>query len=306
VWLGALVVVGGLSAAVVAWSQPRFDPVTRGARRLAHDPNAKRLSTPALARRWLTPDLTLLVVLAVLTLLVVGAVLLAVALQRRSQSPATDGGSPRGTLMPLILLSTMCLLLGTGLLATTLQFHGTDEPVQGSVAAVKRATAPYRRGALPPTTRDILAAGRLVDRVAGPDDVVATNMYCRFTPRAIRRGKPCDARNFIASAFTQRRSLVGGWGYADRVVASAWTLDVAYRNAPFWDQALLQQEKDAVAHPTAALLDQLYRRHHVRWVLVDPRMGPVDVTALDRLAVSRFHSPSADLWQLRAPSTQAG
>jgi len=70
---------------------------------------------------------------------VVSTVLVIVALERRAARPAPEFETPRGTRMPLILLSTMCLLLGTGLFATTLQFHGTTTPVQGSVAATQRA-----------------------------------------------------------------------------------------------------------------------------------------------------------------------
>ncbi|MEP6814535.1 MAG: hypothetical protein ABI873_03160 [Marmoricola sp.] len=306
-WLAGLVVAGALSAAAVAYSQPRFDPVHRWALHHPHDPRARRLSALHLARLWLTPDLTLLAVLAVL------AVIVAVVLWRARPAAVSGGRSgaqenaaapaqPRGGRVPIILLSTMSLLLGTGVFTTALTFHGTDTPVQGSVAAVPPPTGSYRGGPLPPTMRDAMAAGRYVDEHAGPNDVVATNMYCRVTPAALRRGKPCDSRNFVAAALTQRRTLVGGWGYADRIVSNAWTLKVAYRNAPFWDQALLKQELTAIGRPSTAVLADLYRRHRVRWIFVDLRNGGVDVAALSRLARLCFHGPSTDVWQLRRPA----
>ena len=92
-----------MSAAAVAYSQPRFDPVARWARQHPHDPHAKQLSTHALARRWLTPDLTLLVVLGVLTLVVIGAVIVAGALHRRS-GVREPGGTTLGTEVRRVLL----------------------------------------------------------------------------------------------------------------------------------------------------------------------------------------------------------
>ncbi len=186
----------------------------------------------------------------------------------------------------------MSLLLGTGLFTMTLEFHGTVTAVQGSPAAVHPSTVNLVRGGLLPTHRDAFAAGRWVDAHSGSDDVVATNMYCRYDRSVrLRHLHPCDARNFLASALTQRHSLVGGWGYADRVVSSAWKLKTAYRNAAFWNQTLSDQQYDAIAHPTAALLDELYIRRHVRWIFVDLRDKPVAVAALDRLAIRRFRGP---------------
>lgn len=312
-WLGAVLVVGALSAAAVADAQPRFDPGVRAARARAQA--AATASLRRLAWMWLTPTITWLIVAALLMLLSVPVI-------RRSwpgrldQSDGRDAGNRdstvegnsrlRGRRAPLAGLSVVCLVLGPGLFATTLYFHGADSPADGSVAAVHPHVESSRTPSLPPVMRDGLAAGRWVAAHAKADDVVATNMYCRYTRLARRRGDPCDARNFVASALTQRRTLVGGWAYSDRVVASAWKLQTAYRNAPFWDRTLLTQQYDAFAHPTKALLNQLYRTDHVRWMFLDLRDGPVDATALNRLAVRRFLGPSTGVWQLKTPAPTSG
>jgi hypothetical protein len=103
----------------------------------------------------------------------------------------------------------------------------------------------------------------------------------------------------VAAALTERRTLVGGWGYSDRIVASAWSLPELYRRAPFWDPTLLGEEERAVSAPTAALLRRLYVEHHVRWVYADLRDKPVAVASLDRLAILRFRGPTTAVWQLR-------
>jgi hypothetical protein len=132
---------------------------------------------------------------------------------------------------------------------------------------------------------------------------VATNEYCRFSRAArVARLSACDARNFVASALTQRNTLVGGWSYSDRAVNAAWSQTHArYNNEHFWDSQVFDDQFNAIAHPTRALLDELYRDHHVRWIFVDIRDAPVDLAALDRLALRRFAGPSTVVWQLRAP-----
>jgi hypothetical protein len=134
------------------------------------------------------------------------------------------------------------------------------------------------------------------------DDVVVTNMYCLSGLRAERQPRQgCDARDFSVSAFAQRRTLVGGWAYADRVTGEAWRLTTSYRNAPFWNPQLLNQQAAACDHPNVRLLDLLYTEYHVRWIFVDQRYGPVASAALDRLAVRRYRTATVDVWHLKPP-----
>ena len=303
-WLGALLLVGAVSAAAVAWTQPRYDPGQRSAAAAVHT------SLGRLTWMWWRPTVTLLVILGLLTVIadhVLGR-------RRRQVGPTGERGPAAPTdrrdgrpRAPLTWLSAISLLLGPGLFATTLYFGGTDTPPAGSVAAVHPTVKRVGPPSLLPTMRDAFAAGHWVDEHANIDDVVATNMYCRYTRESrIHDGRPCDARDFTASALTRRRTLVGGWAYADRVVASAWTLHTAYRNAPFWNHTLLDQQYNAFAHPTSTLLNQLYRTDHVRWMFLDLRDHPVDVTALNHLTDRRFLGESIGVWQLRPPGTGSG
>ena len=312
-WLGILVLAGASSAAIVANVQPRFDPLQRWARTHPGDPKAAGVSLRRMAWLWLTPTVTLLAVLVVLVLVA------AVVVRRVWPGPGTRrwgrrGGSAEvsatpgpgraaGLRAPLVWLCVMSLLLGTGLFTMTLHFGGTDTAAPGSSAAVHPPLKQLNSGRILPTMRDTVAAGRWVDAHAKADDVVATNMYCRYSRNARAHGAPCDARNFVASALTQRRTLVGGWAYADRIVANAWTLKTAYRNAPFWDPALLAEQRVAFTHPSKAALESLYRAHHVRWIFLDLRDGTVDIAGLDQLATQRYLGPSTGVWQVRAPQS---
>lgn len=287
VFCAGLFVAGGVAAAIVAYSQPRLNPIQRWAADHPRDPTAARESGRRLAWLWLAPTITLVSVLGCVVV-VVGLVLWRRNLGRGRRS---------GFTAPVMSLTAMCLLLGTGLFALALHFGGTDTPVSTSAAANPGLTTPL------PTMPDQLAAGRYIDAHAGRDDIVATNIYCRT---GIRPGQlptdPCDARGFSASAFAQRRTLVGGWVYSDRVNNAAWGTRTHYTLEPFWNPALLDAELAACDHPTETLLAQLYRDDGVRWVYVDFRESPVDVTALDQLAVRRFLGPTAGVWQLKPPA----
>lgn len=289
-WLCALALLGALCAAVVASFQPHFDPLERTAIADLHNPLSPKPSQRRLGVQWLTPTAELYCLLGVVAL---GAYLV---VRRRTRRGA---GVISPLRRPLLGLSLSTLLIGTGLFTATLQFYGTDVPPGGSPPR-HRPTATSSSGQYLPTTRDALVAGRWVQRHARPDDVVATNMYC-MNSRAFRSAThtSCDTRNFVAAALTERRTLVGGWGYSDRIVASAWVLPQLYRRAPFWDPTLLAEQYHAFAAPTAALLRRLYVENSVRWIYVDLRDKPVAVTSLDQLAILRFRGPTTAVWQLR-------
>lgn len=289
-WLCALALFGASSAAVVASVQPHFNPLDRTATARLDNPLSPEPSQRRLGVQWLTPTAELYCLLGVIAL---GAYLLV----RRRTRKGADVIAPLRR--PLLGLSLSTLLLGTGLFTATLQFHGTDVPPGGSTQ-MNGLTATSAAEQYLPTTRDAIVAGRWVQRHAGPDDVVATNMYCRNS-RAFRSAThaSCDTRNFEAAALTERRTLVGGWGYSDRIVASAWTLPQLYRRAPFWDPTLLAEQYRALAAPTAALLSRLYVHNNVRWIYADLRERPVAVKSLDRLAILQFQGPTTAVWRLR-------
>jgi hypothetical protein len=292
-WFGGLLAVGALAAAIVAYSQPRLNPIQQWAQDHPSDPMAARASGRWLAWHWLAPTITLTAAIGAL----VGGVWLVAWLRYGHRD-----GHLRTIIAALVTLSAMCLLLGTGLFGLILHFvRIAPTPSQGASTS-ERATAQATTGPLA-TMPDQLAAGRYVDMQAGKNDIVATNIYCMT---GLRKGRPpttpCDARGFSAAAFTQRRTLVAGWAYSDRVTNAAWNTRSFFALEPFWNSTLLDAELAACDHPTAALLAHLYRDDGVRWVFVDLRQSPVDVAALDHLALRRFLGPTAEVWQLKRPA----
>jgi hypothetical protein len=243
--------------------------------------------TRQLAWDWLRPTAILL------SLVAVGAVC-AGAAKGRWRAGSTAGRAP------VVSVAALSILLGSGIFTMALFFHGTPGPVGGSRAFEQSFRQRMVSAGVLPTLRDAFAAGAYINAHAGADDVVATNMFCQRVRGS--QDKPCDFRNFTASALSERRTLVGGWGYAERVVAAAWSQrTVRYNDEPFWDQPLLAQEQRAITDPTRQVLDDLYLHHHVRWVFVDLRHGDVAATALDRLADRRFVGPTAEVWRLPQP-----
>lgn len=283
-----MVVLGALAAAAVAYTLPDTTPLARFRAALARH---QTVSTWHVALGWLQPWLRFGAIVVVVVLILWLALRAA-----RSRARVADR---RG---PAALLAFVCLTLGAGLFTMTLQFHGTLSPVGGSPQAVREPAAAVIRGGRLPTEPDAFAAGAYVRTHSSPSDVVATNLYCRYDRYSRNhRGRHCDPRNFVASALTERHTLVGGWAYADRIVGSPIAATVLYRNLPFWDQALLAQQYSSFARPTRSLLDYLYRHHHVRWLYVDLRDKPVAAGTLDRLAIRRFTGPTTAVWQLRKP-----
>ena len=240
---------------------------------------------------YLVPLAQLLGAVAVAALFVVVVSRLAEAAASRRRAGRSSAAVP---VVPLVVT----VLLGTGVYGMSQTIEGTDT---GSLAErmryfVSRADAD---GVLP-TSQDLVDGGRWLDSRAHPDDVVAVNRYCVQT-RAWRAGRArCDAREFSPSAFSQRRSYVGGWAYADRNLAVAWSTRPPYRKIPFWDPPRLTAQEAAFQRPTAALLATLYE-DGVRWLWADVRDGPVATGRLDRLADLRYSGPNVRIWQMRPP-----
>jgi hypothetical protein len=290
--LAASVVVGTLAAAAVAFSQPGLWPLQRWARAHPNDPLARSVPATEQAGWYLLPLAQLLGAVAVVAfVVVVGFRVVGAAVTRRRPSW-------KPVAVPVVPV-VVTVLLGTGVYGMSQTIAGTDN---GSLAErmryfVSRAAAD---GVLP-TTQDLVDGGRWLDSHAGPDDVVAVNRYCVQTA-AWRAGRSrCDAREFSPSAFSQRRSYVGGWAYADRNLAVAWSEPPPYRKIPFWDPDRLGRQDAAFQRPTADVLAELYR-DGVRWLWADIRDGSVATDRLDRLADLRYSGPNLRIWEMRSPT----
>ncbi|MER8183940.1 hypothetical protein [Kitasatospora sp. NPDC094015] len=134
-------------------------------------------------------------------------------------------------------------------------------------------------------------AARWVRSHSAPSDVLATNSHCRSVDDWAVPGESCpNALSFWLSGYSERSVLVEGWAYAPRLVSD--------QSATFWDQPLLQLNEDAVYHPTADVLRVLHERHHVRYLVVDRRIGP-ESPALAGLAERRYDNGRVAVYELR-------
>jgi hypothetical protein len=285
------VVLGVVAAVAVADTQPALWPLTRWARRHPLDRSAKTVAASTQVDWYLRSMAELLAVVAVLVLLVLVPL-------RLHRTVGRGRSGAQGVIGMAAAPVAVAVLLGTGGYGMTQTIAGSDS---GSLATQMHnlvRSAP-EDGVLP-TTQGMVDGGRWLRGQAGPDDVIAVNRYCVET-RAWRIDRSrCDARDFSVSALSQRRSYVGGWAYADRTLAVAWSHPPPYRKIPFWDPARLAAQDQAFRQPTAAGLRVLYE-HGVRWLWADLRDGPVATGRLDRLAEQRYASAQLRIWQLRAP-----
>ncbi len=290
--LAASVVLGTVAAAAVAVSQPGSWPLQRWAQDNPQDPLAQSVPATEQAGWYLLPLAQLLGAVVVAVVVVVVGFRAANAAVMRRRPSWTPVAVP---VVPVVVT----VLLGTGVYGMSQTIAGTDN---GSLAErmqffVSRAATD---GVLP-TTQDLVDGGRWLDSHAGPDDVVAVNRYCVQTA-AWRAGRSrCDAREFSPAALSQRRTYVGGWAYADRNLAKAWSEPPPYRKIPFWDPSRLARQDAAFRHPTADLLAGLYK-DGVRWLWADLRDGPVATDRLDQLADRRYSGSNLHIWQLRTPT----
>lgn len=256
-----------------------------GSRRLAGPaPDAGAL-TEALARGLALP--------AAAGLLVAGLALAARRFGRRradgtaARVTGQAGPAARSRAWPaLAWLLVVWAVLAAGLVAP-------GAAVASRVGAARSAIAATLHGAAPGTgapagsdpgvvTVDETAAARWLREHAGRDDIVATNVHCLGT----RTTPHCDARAFWVSGLTERRVLVGGWGYTDEAQAANGVGGRRYPNQPFDDPELFALNEAAFTAPSAAGLRRLSERG-VRWLYADRTAGPVS-PALARLATVAF------------------
>jgi hypothetical protein len=141
-----------------------------------------------------------------------------------------------------------------------------------------------------PPTADLQRAGRWIAAHAATDDIVATNHHCKMA-----RTDECDARSFAAAAATQRRMLVGAWGYSPYVLQLEGT-GLPYYLRPFPEPKTFEANERAFYHPSAAAMAELRDRYRVRWLLVDRTAG--DVGDVGRYAEARYRSGTATVYEL--------
>jgi hypothetical protein len=139
-------------------------------------------------------------------------------------------------------------------------------------------------------TGDQAGAARWVREHTSPDDVLATNEHCA---QGVETDEPgCLSLSFWLPAYSERRLLVGSWGYAPRLTSS----NAGY-NGAFWDPALLAENDAAFTAPTADGLRRLRTVHNVRLLVVNRTVGP-ESPRLRELATLRLEQGPIAIYEL--------
>jgi len=189
-------------------------------------------------------------------------------------------------LAPLI---TLALVSGFGLTALK---PTSVEPFERAAKAGRWVDRPE------PTARvDIprggIRAARWLRAHSSPDDLLATNVHCRWSV-----AKRCDNRHFWISAYAERRVLVEGWGYANGVNTRAKLYgSPGMSSVPFDDPERLTDNDMAFETPSDATIGTLRDRYGVRWLFVDDR--PADISPeLGLHAALRFRSGHCAVYEI--------
>jgi hypothetical protein len=189
--------------------------------------------------------------------------------------------------------STLAGLGGVVALATILAVPAASTFALGIRASgshqAKSFTSPHWR-----VHPDEAAAALWLARNARPDDVVASNTWCR---PAGRQRPGCDARGYIVSGIAGRRTLIEGWAYTQQAMSRQGVNGKRYTNQPSpWPDrvALINQ---ALGAPTPEVLRRLRDQYSVRWLYADLYDGPVS-PELARLARLRHREQHVQIYEL--------
>lgn len=163
-------------------------------------------------------------------------------------------------------------------------------PVAGDVPVAR----PFGE-VLPVAPQDVpegaVTVARWLRAHSGTDDLVATNVYCRWGYE-----DPCDSRQFWAAALSERRVLVEGWTYTSANMGR-WRPGLLPEYLPFSDGERLRANDEAFRAPSASAMRRLREEYGVRWLLVDERrLDPG--SKIGDFAEPRFRSGDYALYRL--------
>jgi hypothetical protein len=146
-------------------------------------------------------------------------------------------------------------------------------------------------------TDGTLEAGRWLRDHSDPSDVVATNAHCLFP---VVDG--CTNARFSTSAFTERRTLIEGWGGNSGTEKRAQELGILHWGVPWWgDPSLLADNDAAFATPSAQTIGLLRDKYGVTWLFVDRTQTP-PAADLGQFAKLRFSLKNCDVYEVPAAS----
>jgi hypothetical protein len=144
-------------------------------------------------------------------------------------------------------------------------------------------------------TRGETVAAQWVQRNVPRDEIIATNVHCRYKKTVNR----CDVRAFWVAAFTERRLLVESWAYTEEALRQIGDQPGSPMNFTFDDPALFALNEKAFHHPTAQDLATLRDEYHVKWLFADRLASPVSPN-LKNLATLRLSNHEVQVYELRS------
>ncbi|GAA4596607.1 hypothetical protein BJY16_002069 [Actinoplanes octamycinicus] len=188
----------------------------------------------------------------------------------------------RGRARRALPVALIAATLGAGVATCTA--HNVDAVLDTSVA---KGEPRYQVTALE------MRAARWLDRNAGANDLVATNVHCR----PISAGQPCDARAFWVAGLGGRRTLVESWGYSDQALARNGTNNLNYVYAPPPDRNVYALNQKAFTTGDPAVVARLRDEYGVRWLFADSRAGKV-APELAAVATERLRLGTVTIYEL--------
>ncbi|MFI7642192.1 hypothetical protein [Nonomuraea sp. NPDC049400] len=225
------------------------------------------------------------------------------------RAPLDPGRSDTVLYLPYVALAAIVCLAATVLVVARSGLRGwalmiSAMAVIGLLAAhhVRVLSVLSRDGALsrdpaPPVSalpQGVLEAARWVRGHSATDDLVATNVHCRWGFET-----PCDSRQFWLSALAERRMLVEGWAFTAKN-ADNWKPGQLKEHQPFWDQERLKANDAVFLSPSPATVQRLRDQYGVRWLLVDERRLPPG-SRLEEFAELQYRAGDYAAYRLPAP-----
>jgi hypothetical protein len=179
---------------------------------------------------------------------------------------------------PLAMAAAALALIGSGALYVV---HTTGELPQVLLGSPENFRERY-------IERGGVVTARWLRSHSNPDDLLATNEH-----RTLHRSN----RMFWLSAFSERRVLVEGWGYSERINSNYTARRSPY--APFWDRTRLDANNDAFRHPSVATVAVLANTYGVRWMVFNRRVTPGRARSLSQVAQRRFARGEYVVYEIR-------
>ncbi|WP_433014290.1 hypothetical protein [Kribbella sp. CA-294648] len=207
-----------------------------------------------------------------------------------------------------LVVALVIALIGAGLLVLSRRLKRQLWAVVGVGVALGLTVSPTMESlkefaATPLTAYESIAPGgieaaRFIRRNSGPNDLIATNIHCRQA--GVDR---CLTGSYWLAGYAERRVLVEGWAYTQRVDDS-YAADEKVQGA-FWNPERRRLNDEAFTAPTRQVLETLRTQYGVQWLLADERVG-TPPEQLERLTQLRFHYGTVRVYQLYPPPTPGG